>query len=494
MKKYESIFGNPIDRKTIKAAVKQQKKYLKKFGDDRNTPYHLAAVDNEVLTPALGVKILVLSDKPDETLPEKSLIIGNIRMGFGHYRISIAMASAAHALGYTPLWLDLNSFPETTCTKIISHLNDLYSMGSRLSQKSALFNRLYWEPLNSEGFRKLTYNAGDQAAAELMAPVFHDLDREIPFIGTHVWPAQAAVHAGMKHVVNAVPDNWPMALHLSEGAFHAVQTPSSYIGYRTLNGMAGKKILNPMKESDILYTGQYIDHELTSNIKQDCEARIARIKDGKPLRFLLTIGGAGAQGDFFGAIIKTILPYVKQNKAVLYVNVGDYPGVWQHFKDTIPELNQMLCTGCCVEHFDVWNDTKTFAENELTDYASTLDKGMVHAFCHKDIFAAVYTTNLLMRACDVLVTKPSELAFYPVPKLHIKRVGGHEMWGAIRSAEVGDGTPECGTIEKATAMAERMILDRDIVEGMCRHIIKAGENGIYDGAYNVVKAAAGIKS
>ena len=27
----------------------------------------------------------------------------------------------------------------------------------------------------------------------------------------------------MKHVVNAIPDNWPMALHLSEGSIHTVQ-------------------------------------------------------------------------------------------------------------------------------------------------------------------------------------------------------------------------------------------------------------------------------
>lgn len=51
-----------------------------------------------------------------------------------------------------------------------------------------------------------------------------------PYVGTHVWPAQAAVHAGMTHVVNAIPDNWPMALHLSEGAIHTVQTPSAYLG------------------------------------------------------------------------------------------------------------------------------------------------------------------------------------------------------------------------------------------------------------------------
>ena len=80
----------------------------------------------------------------------------------------MAIASAAHALGYEPYWMDLNSYGQTTCTKVIGAQNDLYSMGSRLSQKSRLFNRLVWEPMNYEGFRKLTYNAADQKNAELM--------------------------------------------------------------------------------------------------------------------------------------------------------------------------------------------------------------------------------------------------------------------------------------------------------------------------------------
>ncbi len=110
----------------------------------------------------------------------KGIIVGNIRMGFGHYRISMAIASAAHALGYEPYWMDLNSYGQTTCTKVIGAQNDLYSMGSRLSQKSRLFNRLVWEPMNYEGFRKLTYNAADQKNAELMAPVYANIPKRYP--------------------------------------------------------------------------------------------------------------------------------------------------------------------------------------------------------------------------------------------------------------------------------------------------------------------------
>ncbi len=483
------IFGNIIDKKTLKKAARQQKKFLKKFGDDRNTVYHLKAVDNEVLTPAFGAKVLVLSDEPMEKLPEKSVIIGNIRMGFGHYRISMAMASAAHALGYTPLWLDLNSFPETTGTKIIAYQNKLYSMASRLSQKSKLFNKLFWDPLNTEGFKRLTYNAGDQKTAELMTPILNDLARETPYIATHVWPSQAAVHAGFRHVVNAIPDNWAMALHLSEGALHLVQTPSTYLSYRTLKGFAGDKILNPMSEKDICYAGHYMDDELVKNIEEDCKKRLNRISSKKPLRFLLTIGGAGAQGDYFASLIKTLLPYIKEKKAALYLNIGDYENVWDFFKSKIKGIEEISHI-----HFNDWSYTKNFAENALNDENCTGEESFnLHVFCHKDIFAAVYATNLLMRASDCLITKPSELAFYPVPKLMIAHVGGHECWGAIRAAEVGDGTPEAPNLDWANFMLKSFVETPDLLEKMNHAIIANKRAGVYNGAYHAVEKAVGLE-
>ncbi len=482
------IFGNKIPAKFIRKAAKAQKKFLRKYGDDRNTEYHLVAVDNEVLTPAMGVKVLKLSKEPMGSLPPNPIIIGNIRMGFGHYRISMAMASAAHAMGYTPLWLDLNSFPETTCTKIIGGQNDMYSMASRISQKSKLFNKLVWEPLNYTGFKQITYNTGDQKNAELMVPLFRDIPKDTPYIATHVWPSQAAVHAGMTHVVNAIPDNWPMALHLSEGALHTVQTPNAYFGYRTLSGFDGEKVLNPMGKDDIVYIGHYLDDEFVQNIEADCESRINRLKTGKPVRYLLSIGGAGSQGDYFAGLIRTLVPYVKEGKATLYLNIGDYKGLWNLFKSKVPEMEELSSL-----HFDSWSDTKAFAENALNDRECTGNESRgIHVFWHKDIFAAVYATNLLMRACDVIMTKPSELAFYPVPKLMIQHVGGHEKWGAIRSAEVGDGTPECPNLAYAEAMIKQFISSPDLLINMNRAIVAAKKAGIYNGAYHAVELATGL--
>ena len=292
----KSIFGNAMSEKTYRKAVRSKQKYAKKFGDDSEKNYPVILQKNEHIGDLLGVYDIRLGEENTAGSGtfdnEKGIIVGNIRMGFGHYRISMAIASAARSMGYTPYWMDLNSYQQTTCTRVISAQNDLYSLGSRLSGKSRLFNRFVWEPMNYEGFRKLSYNAADQKNAELMAPVYRNVPHDIPVVATHVWPAQAAIHADMKYVVNAIPDNWPMALHFSEGSVHTVQTHYAYQGYRILNGMQGNDVLKPMPEDALYYTGHYIDHELVSNIEKDCAARRKRKENGEPMRFLLTIGGA----------------------------------------------------------------------------------------------------------------------------------------------------------------------------------------------------------
>ena len=126
------IFGNKMSDKTVKKAEKSKAKFARKYGDDSDAQYAAKLVENKTLNPPFGVMDIRVNEGEGE-IPfdtEKGIIVGNIRMGFGHYRISIAMASAAHALGYTPYWMDLNSYKDTTCTKVIGAQNDLYSLGS----------------------------------------------------------------------------------------------------------------------------------------------------------------------------------------------------------------------------------------------------------------------------------------------------------------------------------------------------------------------------
>lgn len=479
MDRSKKIFGNEIKKSDYKSACNSKRRFVLKYGDDTKQIYHLKAVPNKTIGNYFKVQNLVRSDKP-LVLGARPIIIGNIRMGFGHYRIAMAIASCAHSLGYTPYWLDLNSFQDTTGGKVISYLNDLYSLGSRLSQRIPIFDKLFWEPGSKNMYKKLSRNAVDQKNSELMTRAYQDFDPNLPFIATHSWPAQAAVHAGLKCVVNVVPDNFPMTLHLAEGSIHTVQTPSSYFGYKTLNEMYDGETKKVMSKDDIVLAGHYVDHEIVSNIANDCNRRIGRVKENKPIRYLIPIGGAGAGLEMIEKILIHLLPRIANGTATVFLNLGDHLDVLDRLNKKIPNFKNIITL-----HSNDFSKTEEFAK-EATENDDL--KGL-HVFYHSDIFAAVYSTNLLMRETDIMVTKPSELAFYPVPKLLIRRVGAHEAYGALRSAEIGDGTIECRTFKQATEMIDMLMTEKSNITDMCENIMKANKIKIYDGGYEVVKAA-----
>ncbi len=472
------IFGNEIDRKTVNAAEKSKAKYIKKYGDDSDRDYKLSFSEIDTLSH-IGVKNIVFSESEGNgDFGSNPLIVGNIRMGFGHYRISIAMASCARALGYDPFWLDLASF-DATGSKMIREQNDMYSLASRISQRSKLFNKIVWEPLNSEGFKKITYNAKDQKNSELLVPIFRNIPKDIPYIATHVWPAQGAVHAGMTHVVNAIPDNWPMGLHLAEGALHTVQTPFAYLGYKTLEGF-GKKPLRGIPESELLDVGCYVDHELLVNLEEDNRLRKERIAAGKPLRILMGVGGAGAGAKLFEAMIDHLLPFIRDGKVALFLNTGDHGTVCEGFEKYIGSRANVR------KFSNDYDGLKAYATEIRTGHA-----GGVTLICDDDIFRAVYSTNLLMPVSDLLVTKPSELVYYPIPKLFMRHIGGHEVYGAIHGREFGDATAEYPTEKGICEALDRLTGDPEIIPHLCDRINSLKASGYYDGAYRCVKLAAG---
>ncbi|MDD6302765.1 MAG: hypothetical protein PUA56_05680 [Bacillales bacterium] len=471
--KSKYIFGNKIDNKTYKKALKSKAKFIKKFSDDSNVTYHFKTEPIKEIDE-LGIKNLVIGDQKCE-FDSRGVVIGNIRMGFGHYRISLAICSCAKALGYVPYWFDVSSFKESTGSKFIKSQNDLYSLGSKLSQRSILFNK-YWEYLNSEGFKKLTYNACDQKNTELLTPLYQEFPKDIPFIATHVWPSQGAVHASLTHVVNAIPDNWPMALHLSEGAIHTVQTPYAYLGYKSLNGFDKKRTLKGIPDNELFQVGHYIDHELVSNVEKDCQERINRINNKQPLRILLTVGGAGAGEKMYLETLNHLLPLVKKGKVIVFINFGDHLKVWNYIKKHIPSIEE--------------NSTLLFNEySKLKEIISNDDFKGIYAIYNENIFEAVYSTNLLMRKSDILITKPSELSFYPIPKIFNKHIGGHEKYGAYYAQEIGDSTYECKTKKELNNMIDLLINDSRILIELNNRIIALKKTHYYDGGYEVVKLA-----
>ena len=495
-----SLYGNEIASGYAKRARSWQKTFVDRFDYESGEQYDLSVVDNPYLGSVFGLKDVVRDGAGEPIDPDGAVICATVRMGFGHYRIAMAGASAARSMGYTPYWLDLLSIPGIS-TDVINWWNTNYSKFSRLSQRSPMFNKYVWESVTTGDrtlpglwwalntfapgwpWRFLKANARDYRMSELFGDLHRALPPETPLLGSHMWNSMGAVAGGMTNVVDMMFDNWPMAFQVIEGAQHAVQSPSGYYGFRTMRGFDEKNtILKPMPSDALHYVGHHVDHELVENIEYDCEHRLARIADGEPRRYLLTMGGAGAQRDLFKAIVEHMMPKVDGGQATLMVNLGDHADNWEWMRS---ELGARVAE---VNLHRTWDDTKGFADEARDGSLSG-----IHVFLFDNTFHAVYSTNYLMRIADVLITKPSELAFYPVPKIFNERVGGHEAWGAIRSAELGDGTVETRSIPETLHAIDLVTSDDDLLTMYCESIVRNKHIGIYDGAYKSVALATGAE-
>lgn len=494
-----SVYGNELSRSQSKKCDAWQNMFIKKYKYDPNETYNLSVTENQYLGNELGLKNIVRDGEGTEITAENGVICSTIRMGFGHYRIAMAGASCAQAMGYTPLWMDLLGIPGIS-SDVINYCNTWYSRFSRKSQRSEWFNTHVWEPVttgdrsNFPGmnaflnkwivgwpWRFLKTNVKDYKMSELFRELFGALPQDMPMLTAHMWNCMGAVAGGMTNVVDMMFDNWPMAFQLTEGAKHAVQTPSGYYGFRAMRGFDPKnRILRPVPQDSLYYVGHHVDHELVHNIETDCEARLDRMKNGEPRRFMVTMGGAGAQRELFLAIVRHCMPLIEQKKITLFINLGDHAGNWDWLKAELGDDVARVTT-----HFD-WADTRAYADSIRDNQAEGL-----HVFLHDNIYHGVYATNYLMRVCDVMITKPSELAFYPIPKIFNARVGGHEMWGAVRGAEIGDSTCETRTVGETLQAIDLLTHEDDLLQMYCDSIVQNKGIGIYDGAYKAVALATG---
>ncbi len=343
----------------------------------------------------------------------------------------------------------------------------------------ALFNYM----TSTWPWRFLKTQVKDYKMSELFNNLYAALPSDMPTLTSHMWTAMGAVAGGMTNVVDMMFDNWPMAFQLTEGAKHAVQSPSGYYGFRAMRGFDDKgKVLKPTPTDALFFTGHHVDHELVENIEADCADRISRMNAKEPRRFLVTMGGAGAQRELFKAIIEHAVPMIEKDQIALFINLGDHKDNWEWLQGELAHHKDIINT-----HF-TWDDTREFTDGIRKQPAHGL-----HVFLHDNTFHAVYATNYLMRVMDVMITKPSELAFYPVPKIFNARVGGHEMWGAIRGAEIGDSTVETRTIPQTLQAIDLLTEADDLLTMFCDCIVKNKSIGIYDGAYKSVELATGRK-
>lgn len=472
------IFGASISERRVRQAEKWVARMRRRYGEpDRSL--RMALADSPVLGAIYGTRDVVENrgEHPDPDW-SRAVLIGTIRMGYGHYRIAMAFADAARAAGLTPCWFDLLAF-DAPAARMIRDMDRWYSLGSRISQRSTLFNRLVWDPLMGKWYRRLERNYPSMALGELIAPLYGDIPRDVPVLASHPFVAHGAAHAGMEHIINIIPDNCPLGFHLSARGVQVVQSPSAYYKFRTLRGMLPPGAPGTgVPPEQLFLAGHYVDVTLLDHLEEDMARRIARINARAPRRLLVSAGGAGAQRDLYETMLWRLMPRVRAGEVLLLFNFGDHHAMAQDLLDAVPGLRELA-----VIH-DHWDETRAFAEHLAT---STDPIAGARVFLHAGPREAVCATNLLTRGADLLLTKPSELAYYPIPTLFLPRVGGHEAWGAIRGAELGYGTPECENEDEVARALDLVIREDDLLRLYCDHIPRLARIGVYDGARRVIE-------
>lgn len=425
-----------------------------------------------------GLKVTQRADNNvDDSSMEKSkkklppLVVGTIRMGFGHHRIAYASTSWGLDVAgndretYFHDLLNVDS-PEA---RQIHDIDQKYSKGSRMASEMGGIVEAFWGKLTKSGDEdslRVTYQWG-----ELLKPILEGLDRDSPIVATHSLVAHAAVACGFTNVVNLVIDNHAQWFVVVPGALNLVQGPSNYHSFLKM-GVSPK---------DLQLAGHWIPKDLVDGIPEACKRRTVRAHSSprQPLRLLIPVGGAGAQRKFVTNLVRALAPYVKQGKVQLFLNAGDHA----HMKASFTEaLNDTSLT------FDTVADMKgvnAFKDSLLTGKEPS---NAVTLFAFSDYFTAVATTDILCNVADVLACKPSELAFYPIPKLMIRRVGDHEMYSALRASELGDGTLEARTLDVCLKYVD-LFLQPELLTTMNNAIENNNTIGLYDGCKNAIRIA-----
>ncbi|TGL50963.1 hypothetical protein EHQ55_05220 [Leptospira meyeri] len=411
----------------------------------------------------------LISDKGNQPL-QKRLVVGSIRMGYGHHRMALAVYS--HSLKQQiPTYLhDLLAIqsPEATA---IADIDSGYSYFSRLSAEIGGPVEWLWGGLMSQG--NLTSLELSCQLAELYKGLMNGIPTESPIITTYPLNGQIAAASGFQKTIHLVCDNFPQYYLLVPRALNLVQSPSAY----------SKFIQMGVPKENIAVAGHWVSEDIVTNAVTDSENRVRRIDAKKCRRFLIPIGGAGAQKGYVLDLIRLSKKHLQNKKAVFWINTGDHTKVLKAIEEFL------IVQKISYLSINSWEDLIQFIGRHplrSEDQENNPPVVLFHFPSHTEAFSA---TDRLIRVSDVLVTKPSELAFYPVPKLFIRRVGDHEAASVVRSLELGEGTVECREASHAKELIHIFTESDDLLLRMNESVIRNTLEGIYNGGKAAVEMA-----
>lgn len=426
--------------------------------------------DGEGEEKAIPINDVLALKGSNSNKKKPAVVIATIRMGFGHHRIAYSAASWSMKEGYTTIFHDFLNI-ESDESDLIKTLDHFYSKFSRIASEFGGTVEKAWGKAmkqgDADGLRAASLTAAQLQPLLLMYPL------DTPIVCTHQICALVASACGFTNVVNLVVDNYPQWFLVVPKTLNITQGPINYQSYLNMG----------VPYNELRLAGHWCPSDLVSNIDDDCKRRILRSNTAKPRRLLIPVGGAGAQKSFIINLIESLEPQISDGKLQLFLNAGDHMHMKVAFENVLKKCNldyELVTTTEGVYDF----------QNYLLNGSKEPSKSIT-LFAFTEYFPAVATTDILCRVSDLLTCKPSELAFYPIPKLHIRRVGDHEAYSAVRSAEINDGSLEARTQQDTIRYLELLTDPKcDLLKSWNEQIIiNQTKLNMYNGCKNAVKWA-----
>lgn len=186
--------------------------------------------------------------------------------------------------------------------------------------------------------------------------------------------------------------------------------PEENIGDRmkTVKHDLGKRLIN--LDPDKFYISQYektLRHHLGKSFTK---------KKTRPLTITFAVGGAGAQRELGGTIMKSLVKEIKDGKINMNLVAGTHLAVNKYFKDTAKSLGLGAQLG---------NSVNVLFDRNKHKYFSKFNK--------------------ILRTTDILWTKPSELSFYcalGLPIIIAPPIGSQEIFNQRWLRTIGAGVKQ----------------------------------------------------
>lgn len=418
-----------------------------------------------------GLRVMGHQATTTQTLSDSNgVLVGTVRMGFGHHRIAYSAYTWALSQGHSAYMHDLLAI-ESPESEAIRKMDETYSRFSRLSADWGGVFEWMWGLIMKQG--NLNSLRSFCRLAESVAPLMNDLPKDMPVIASHPLNGQIAVACGFEKVINLVIDNHPQHFVLVPGALNLVQGESYYAQLMQMGVPA----------EALAVAGHWVSHGLVTNAEKDCTNRIAWAEKKRPRRLLIPVGGAGAQRKYITSFVRELAPRLRNGDIRVFLNAGDHA----HMRVALQGLLEEL--GLSYLHVQNAAELNHFCRSNALEINDPENATPVVLCSFDSHFEAFSATDHLMRVSDILATKPSELAFFPIPKLHIRRVGDHEAASALRAAELGDGTLEAREVADAMEWVRLFVDSDDLFIQMNQSIIKNTRAKIYHGSANAVERA-----